>query len=140
MSLREVCRQDEMPALSSVMLWLSKEDWFSEQYARAKAAGVEALAEEMLDIADNAANDWMERNDKDGENAGWAFNGEAAQRSRIRIDTRKWLLSKLAPKKYGDKVEQTVKGDPDAPIEHKVTHTFSQDAADLLSKVRGATG
>jgi hypothetical protein len=130
MSLREVCRQDEMPALSSVMLWLSKEEWFSEQYARAKAAGVEALAEEMLDIADNASNDWMERNDKDGENTGWAFNGEAAQRSRIRIDTRKWLLSKLAPKKYGDKVEQTVKGDPDAPLEvnHTVTVALDFDA------------
>jgi len=38
------------------------------------------------------------------------------------------------------RVEQTVKGDPDAPLEHKVTHTFSQDAADLLSKVRGAAG
>ena len=66
----------------------------------------EALAEDILDIADDATNDWMERKDAEGENAGWQFNGEATRRSQIRIDSRKWLLSKLAPKKYGDKVTQ----------------------------------
>ncbi len=48
---------------------------------------------------------------------GWSVNGEHIQRSRARVETRKWLMSKRAPKRYGDKVEQTVVGDPDKPIE-----------------------
>lgn len=110
MSLREVCRADGMPACSTVFKELAADASFAEQYARAKQAGIESMAEELLDIADDGSNDWMERKDADGENIGWQFNGEAARRSQIRIDTRKWLLSKLAPKKYGDKVEHEHKG------------------------------
>ena len=116
LSLREVCAQEGMPDKSTVMRWLQQNAAFRDQYVRAKEIGVEALAEDILDIADDATNDWMERHDKDGENAGWQFNGEAARRSQIRIDARKWLLSKLAPKKYGDKVEQTVQGPEGGPI------------------------
>ena len=116
LSLREICAQEDMPDKSTVMRWLNSQAEFRDQYVRAKAIGVEALAEDILDIADDATNDWMERKDKDGENAGWQFNGEAARRSQIRIDARKWLLSKLAPKKYGDKVEQTVSGPDGGPI------------------------
>jgi hypothetical protein len=59
------------------------------------------LADELLEISDNGLNDWMERN---GEgNVGWLVNGEAIQRSKLRVDTRKWVASKLKPKKYGDR-------------------------------------
>lgn len=107
-SLREICRQDGMPAASTVFVDLSKDSAFAEQYARAKQAGIEAMADEITDIADNAHNDWMERNGDDA--AGWVLNGEAVRRSQLRIDARKWLLSKLAPKKYGDKIEHEHKG------------------------------
>ena len=106
LSLREISRQDGMPDKATVMRWMNAHSDFRDQYVRAKEIGIEALAEDILDIADDATNDWMERKDAEGENAGWQFNGEAARRSQIRIDSRKWLLSKLAPKKYGDKVTQ----------------------------------
>lgn len=121
LSLREVCAQEGMPDKSTVMRWLQQNAAFRDQYVRAKEIGVEALAEDILDIADDATNDWMERHDKDGENAGWQFNGEAARRSQIRIDARKWLLSKLAPKKYGDKVEQTLQGPSGEPLSISVS-------------------
>lgn len=92
------------------MRWLQDQPDFRDQYARAKEIGVEAIAEDILDIADDGTNDWMERKDRGGANVGWAFNGEAARRSQIRIDARRWLLSKLAPKKYGDKIEHEHKG------------------------------
>lgn len=106
-SLREICRQDGMPACSTVFKELSEDATFAEQYARAKQAGIEAMAEDILEIADDGRNDWMERNAEDG---GFAVNAEAVRRSQIRIDARKWLLSKLAPKKYGDKIEHDHKG------------------------------
>lgn len=110
MSLREICRQDGMPDKATVMRWLHSNEGFRDQYARAKEIGIEAIAEDILDIADDASNDWMERRGSDGESAGWQLNGEHVQRSRVRIDARKWLLSKLAPKKYGEKVQQELSG------------------------------
>ena len=104
-SLRSICRDDAMPALSTVFLWVSKHPDFSEQYKLAMASRADAMFEEMFDIADDGQNDWMEIQDKEGDNAGWRFNGEHVQRSRLRIDTRKWALSKMLPKKYGDKAD-----------------------------------
>lgn len=103
-SLRSICRDPAMPALSSVFLWVSKYPKFSEQYKLAMASRADAVFEEMFDIADDGSNDWMEIQDKDGENVGWKLNGEHVQRSRLRLDTRKWALSKMMPKKYGDKL------------------------------------
>lgn len=112
-SLRSICKDDSMPAISSVMLWLvdGKHEAFSEQYANARRIQAEVLADELFDISDDGSNDWMERNDKDGE-PGYVINGEHVQRSRLRLDTRKWYLSKVLPK-FADKqqIDHTTKGE-----------------------------
>lgn len=77
---------------------------FRDQYASAREAQADALVEECLEIADDGSNDWMTREGKDKEPA-WALNGEHVNRSRLRVDTRKWWAARLAPKKYGDKQE-----------------------------------
>jgi len=73
---------------------------------------MEAMAEEILEIADETSNDTIivKRGDSEHEVA----NNEWITRSRLRVDTRRWLMSKFAPKKYGD--TQTLKGDPDNPL------------------------
>ena len=70
----------------------------------AKEESADALVEDILDIADDGSNDWMAVHGKDGSEA-WKLNGEHVQRSRLRVDTRKWIASKLKPKKYGEKIE-----------------------------------
>lgn len=95
-----------MPSASTIFVWIQRHTEFAEQYAKAKQEAADAMTEEMLDIADEASNDWMETHDPD--NPGFRLNGEHIQRSRLRIDTRKWLASKLKPKKYGEKVDHTV--------------------------------
>lgn len=115
-SVREICRAEEMPAMSTVFLWLSKHKEFSEQYAKAREAQADYLAEELLEIADDGSNDWIERQGKAGEGSIYAVNGEAINRSRLRVDTRKWILSKLQPKKYGDKLTQEHTGADGAPL------------------------
>lgn len=103
--------------------WLANDAEFMRMYARAKEIGAELLFEDMLEIADDGRNDWMERNDK--ENAGYQFNGEHVNRSRLRVDARKWYLSKLVPKKYGDKViQQHEGGDPANPIMQNIEVRF----------------
>lgn len=122
LSLRTVCDMDGMPSKATIFNWLRKHKEFLDQYARAKEESADALTDEMLDIADDATNDWMERN---GEDAGWAANGDHIQRSRLRIDTRKWIASKLKPKKYGDRIEHA--GDGGGPIQYSVKLRLDED-------------
>ena len=113
-SLRAVCRDEAMPARSTVHLWIAMNKAFSDQYARACEIRAEEMFDEMFDIADNSANDYMLRGS--GEDATEVVNSEAIQRSRLRIDTRKWALSKMNPKKYGEKITQEVVGKDGGPI------------------------
>lgn len=99
------------PKMNTFFKWIRDNDDFEKQYARAKQEGTDAMAEELLDISDDGKNDWMEIWDKEGKNiVGWKVNGEAVQRSKLRADTRKWLMSKMKPKKYGDKIDVTSGG------------------------------
>ena len=112
-SLRSICSDEDMPDKSSVMLWVATDrDGFSDQYEKACLARAHFWADELLDIADDGSNDWMERTDKEGESIGWQVNGDAIQRSRLRVDARKWLLSKMLPK-FADKqqIDHTTQGD-----------------------------
>lgn len=108
-SLREICRDDHMPARSTVFLWIAhNKEGFSDRYAKAFEARMYFHADELLDIADDGKNDWMERQNEGKE--AYAVNGEAIARSRLRVDTRKWLMSKLIPQ-YSDKPEQSNNSD-----------------------------
>src|SRR5690242_18619245 len=95
-SLRAICRDEDMPSTTAVCEWLSIHKEFAEQYARAREVQADILADEILEISDDARNDWMERHAKD--EAGWVVNGEHIQRSRLRVDSRKWYAGKLQPK------------------------------------------
>ena len=114
-SLRTICADDDMPAKSTVLLWLQKHKEFSDQYARACEARTDAHAEEIIAIADDGANDWMQKHH--GDDVRWVENGEAIRRSQLRIDARKWLMGKHAPKKYGDKIQQELSGPDGKPVE-----------------------
>lgn len=107
-SMRTVCKAEDMPCKATLFNWIRTNEHFLDQYTRAKQESADALTDEMLDIADDASNDWMLNNDKDNE--GYKVNGDHIQRSRLRIETRKWLASKLKPKKYGDKILQEISG------------------------------
>jgi len=96
-----------MPDKATVFRWLRTFEMFRDQYTRAKAEAADALVEEMLDIADDGSNDWMERKSEEGDVTGWKENGEAVQRSKLRVETRKWIASKLKPKKYSERIEHT---------------------------------
>jgi hypothetical protein len=100
-TLTEICAD---PAISvstgAVRQWDvdDRDGWFSAAYARARRQQVEAWSDELLKIADDPR---LEPNDR-----------------RVRLDTRKWLMSKLHPQRWGDKVQ--VAGDPDNPVRHMV--------------------
>lgn len=108
-SLRQICSDKDMPALRTVLGWAKTNPEFGVAYAGAQDLRAEHMFQEMLEIADDGRNDWMERLGDDGAALGWRENGEAIRRSQLRIDSRKWILAKMQPKKYGDRqiVEST---------------------------------
>ena len=109
-SLRTICDEEGFPARSTVFKWLSENKAFSDQYARAREEQADALFDEILSIADDGRNDWMERHNNDGEAIGWRENGEALRRSQLRVDARKWMAGKLRPKRYGDRTQMELTG------------------------------
>lgn len=123
-SMRTVCALDGMPDKSTIFRWIRLYEEFRDQYTKAKEEGVEAWAEESIDIADNGSNDWMLTHDKD--NDGYKVNGEHIQRSRLRIETRKWYASKLKPKKYGDRQQIDLTDKTDKPDEEELDARISQ--------------
>ncbi|HEY6019479.1 MAG TPA: terminase small subunit protein [Candidatus Paceibacterota bacterium] len=129
-SLRSICRAEDMPSAAAVCRWLGQFETFREQYARAREAQADTLADEIMDISDDGRNDWMERANKDGELIAWQVNGEAVQRSRLRVDARKWLASKMAPKKYGEKIQSEVTGANGAPFVVQIVKFGETDAQD----------
>ncbi|HRH29186.1 MAG TPA: hypothetical protein PKV17_10450 [Aquabacterium sp.] len=115
MSLRAIAAQPGMPAMSTVMAWLDgARPEFSEQYARAREAQADKMAEDILAIADEECTTVRaSKHGMDGDADGMrevVFDATAVARNRLRVDARKWLASKLAPKKYGDKVLNEVTG------------------------------
>jgi len=97
-----------MPSQSTVFKWLSLHKEFAEQYVRAREVQADHMAEEILEIADDGRNDTYV--DDEGNKK---TDHDVIARSRLRVDARKWLASKMAPKKYGEKV--AVGGADDLP-------------------------
>jgi hypothetical protein len=115
-----------MPPESTVRLWVQDDrEGFAAHYARAREVGYQSMADELIEIADDGSNDWMERKRGDGSTEE-VENHEVIGRSRLRVDTRKWLLSKALPKVYGEKIVQEHTGANGGPIE---THELSETEA-----------
>ena len=106
-TLRSICRDEEFPEESTVRKWAleNREDFYT-QYAQARNTGLDAMAEEVMAIAD-------------------VENADDVHRARLRVDTRKWYLSKLAPKRYGDRLN--------------VDHGVQDSLAEVMKEINGRT-
>jgi hypothetical protein len=135
-SVRAICLDDDMPAQSTVYKWLTENDAFSEQYALARAEQAHHMGEEILEIADDGTNDWIEKENKDGSTY-MALNHEHVQRSKLRVDSRKWLMSKLLPKKYGEASHLKISNPDGGPVEVSAMTEAErkQEIADLQAQL-----
>jgi len=76
---------------------------------------LEGMAEEILEISDDGRNDWTTRENGRGELVD-CVDQDHIQRSKLRVDARKWLLSKLRPDKYGDRTAIEHSGPGGTPL------------------------
>jgi hypothetical protein len=117
-SMRAIARDPDMPSRSRIQKELVENSAFAAQYARARELMYAGWADEILEIADDGTTDYITKVGRNGHEYE-AVDQEHIQRSRLRVDSRKWLLSKLLPKQFGDKVEHDHGGE----VTHKVDIT-----------------
>ncbi len=93
-SLRAICGTDNMPERATVHAWLADGEHkdFLDQYARAREVQADAYADDIVFEADQA------------------FDKDSAAAAKVKVDARKWVASKLKPKRYGDKLDVTSDG------------------------------
>ncbi len=113
-----------MPKKATVFRWLGANENFRDQYTRAREIQADALFDDVLSIADDGRNDWMEEHGKDDK--GWILNGENIRRAQIRIDARKWMAGKLRPKKYGEFKAVELSGPDGGPVVIQATSADEQ--------------
>ena len=113
-SMAQICRSKAMPAQSTVYRWIAESAEFSERYAHAREMQADMLADEIIEIADSCEPE-----------------AAAVAKAKARIDARKWLAARLAPKKYGDRV------DVSAGVAVKVE---TRSLADIFSEPQNTEG
>lgn len=108
-ALSAVCSSDDMPTRKAFFEWVAKDPSIKDKYEFAIQMRADGLVDEMLAIADDGTRDTYidaEGNEKTDQ--------DVIARSRLRVDARKWLAGKMAPKKYGDRT--TLAGDSENPL------------------------
>jgi hypothetical protein len=112
-SLNRICAADRMPQESTVRHWaLEDREGFFAKYAQARLLQAQLMFDEMLVIADDGTNDTY----VDGE-GNERTDHDVIARSKLRIDTRKWWLARVAPKFFGDRISHELTGKDGGPIE-----------------------
>lgn len=114
MTLNEACSKPGMPSKDSVRRWvLHNVDGCAARHDEARMLMALSWADEIITISDDATNDWMDRHTKHG-NVERVVDHEHIARSKLRTDNRRWLVGKLIPALYGDRV--VLEGNPDKPL------------------------
>jgi hypothetical protein len=113
-SLRKACQAHNVSE-STFRLWEKEDSSISTQYAQARETRANRWAEEFIEISDTiqtSDNAQLDRNE--------------IERAKLRLDARKWIVSRILPKQYGDRVQNVVSGPNDGPVEF-VTKSILED-------------
>ena len=131
--LTTYCKQPGKPNYSTVMHWIWRESEFKEdfsiRYARAREQQAEYMSDQIIEIADDSSGDMVIKTDKKGRQFE-ALDHENVNRSRLRIDSRKWIASKLRPKKFGDASSVKLSDEDGGPLIFKVIYENKPEMAD----------
>jgi hypothetical protein len=135
-TLLDICDDQGLPTSRTVYSWVSENrEGFAAHYHQAREIGCHTIADEILAIADDSRNDWVQRRAEAGKPDGpveTVFDQEHVRRCRLRIDARRWLLSKILPKTYGDR--------PDPNAGPVVIDTLAELLRAIDGQTRGLPG
>lgn len=132
-SVNSIQGKDGIPAFCTIYEWIGKYPDFAEMYTRAREDQADTMADQIVQIADDATNDTIK--DEKGNDRP---NSEWINRSRLRVDARKWVAAKLKPRKYGDKVTTELVGKDGGPVQVNNTQTFDVLLSQVEARVRAS--
>lgn len=126
MGLEHLCRLfPHWPTPRTIHRWIESNEIFRQKYAHARERQAEYMAEQIVSIADDGTNDTQV--DEDGKTI---VNHDHIARSRLRVEARKWVASKLLPKKYGDRTVTEVTGANGGAIQLEARRTINLENVD----------
>jgi len=132
-SLHEICRDKErgMPNIATIYDWLDAHPSFSERYARARLSAADTLADEIQSLSDEEPRMVIGADGTSRIDTGWV------QWHRLRVDSRKWIASKLKPRAYAEKLHNEITGKDGGAIEIDVVDAsaLSPEARDALRDI-----
>jgi hypothetical protein len=129
-SLTSYCKQDGNPSYPTIMRWLWKgSKWYRERffksYMEAREQQAQCLVDSIIDISDDGTNDFMELEDKNGKKF-IKVDQEHIQRSRLRVEARKWIAAHLLPRVYGDSQQIKLTDDNGGPVTMNIIYESKQ--------------
>jgi len=109
-SLESICKEIESaPSARTVYRLIEADDSLCQRYTRAKDAQLQILADQLIDLADTER--ICEKVTIKADGSREVVILDQVERTKVQIDTRKWLLAKLNPKKYGERIQQEHSGE-----------------------------
>jgi hypothetical protein len=129
-SLTYCLNNNGMPSTSTFYIWLEEDESFSKRYARACEFREMLIFDEILTIADKQGEDVKEVEGVE------VINHNVINRNRLQIDARKWMLGKMNPKKYGDKVDVTTDGEKIQNISIPLVLSDGRTYDDLIKELK----
>nr|WP_324292819.1 terminase small subunit protein [uncultured Cohaesibacter sp.] len=135
-SLNSICKREGMPKAATVYKALAKDPEKQKEYTLACDIRLETRLDEIIDIADDGSNDWMERKTKSGDVI-TVVDHEHVTRSKLRIEARQWEAAKLKPKKYGVPAQMVLVKDADeegGPAKPRSTEEIKAAIIELMAQ------
>lgn len=131
-SLRSICSEEGQPDQTTVYRWLRDSEEFRQQYARAREDQAETLFDQMVTIADTPLIGTKTVTKATGVEM---TEGDMIEHRRLQVETRKWVLGKMAPRKYGERLQ--LANDPEDPIGTLTDEQLEARLAALMEKAGG---
>ena len=135
-TLVSICKEEGFPHIATVLRWPQAD--FREMYARAKELRLEVMAEELRELSDVCRIGEKVTVEDGTDDKGQprtktiTVTADMIERAKLQVDTRKWLLARLAAKTYGDRITQEHTGADGKPLEYIVRHVLTPPAKALL--------
>jgi hypothetical protein len=138
-SLRSVCRDPAMPAISTVMMWVLNEKEFAGKYELARKVQAEVWFEDIVDIAATPLIGEKTTSSGTGDKAKTeVVKGDNVERSRLMVHSKQWALGRMNPKKFGDKLQQEHSGPDGGPIQVNDVSLTDAERADRVTALLDA--
>jgi hypothetical protein len=129
--LDDICNEPDMPAASSVRNWVKdNREGFAARYREAREVGYDTIGEQTLKVVDDRRNDWIVRRREDGTTE-TILDPQRVNRAELRFKARRWLLSKMLPKTFGDRFDRDTRQEANGGI--------NSEMAEIMKLIDGRT-